>query len=61
MEANSFCATPPVVPATRGHISSSSFYHIVRLEALQLQQLRDSVKAGVQATLAANLRESVPT
>jgi hypothetical protein len=30
-------------------------------EALQLQQLRDSVKAGVQATLAANLRESVPT
>lgn len=30
-------------------------------EMLQLQQLRDSTKAGVAATLTANLREAVPT
>ena len=30
-------------------------------EALQVQQLRDSIKAGVQATLAANLRETINT
>jgi hypothetical protein len=29
-------------------------------EELELQQLRDSVKGGVVATLAANLREAVP-